>query len=205
MLFAGVKRWHSDIVPNINYTDPACLAELTAHRTYWNIAVVGPVPLTNMRIIRLVLSQREIYHPGPRQIAGGVPSLFDLSSVRPRHRSWLIAAKRLHTEMSLSNRPNWRRAISSSLSSLPPTGGIVVTLVCLLVGWFVRSWRLLWFLENTSQLFMESGTDVQHLPHFTINFWQVKVKVQGQNRCIENLHTDRCVRNLYQISRSDRH
>jgi len=59
---------------------------------------------------------------------------------------------------------------------------------CSLVGWFVHSLRSLWFLGKYKSDFRE----IWHrrsasLPNFIINLWEVKVKVQGQNRRTKNL------------------
>jgi len=40
--------------------------------------------------------------------------------------------------------------------------------------------------KSTSQIFMKVGNDVEQVPNFVSNFLEIKVKVQGQNRCTEN-------------------
>jgi len=61
---------------------------------------------------------------------------------------------------------------------LPPTGDIAITQVCLLVGWFVCLLvRLLWFLKKYKFNFDE----ICHRC-FTINYWEVKVKIKGHDK-----------------------
>jgi len=63
---------------------------------------------------------------------------------------------------------------------LPPPGCIMIGSVCWLVGSFVHEARCD-FLKSKSPVFMTFDTDVQHLYHISVNFSEVKVKVQDQN------------------------
>jgi len=65
---------------------------------------------------------------------------------------------------------------------LPPLGGIVITRVCLLVGWFVCYHRCDFSKSSISPIFMTFVTDVQH---FAVKFREVKVKVQGQTAVLK--------------------
>jgi len=55
--------------------------------------------------------------------------------------------------------------------------------VCLLVGWLIRSFVSLVLFSGKLKVRFSSAS----VPHFTVNLSEVKVEVQGQNRCSENL------------------
>jgi len=93
------------------------------------------------------------------------------------------------TSMALSSLSLKKLYSLTAYMRLLPTRGIVIRRVCWLVGWLVRSWHWLWllFFRRIKIPFHKSWHRCPaSVPNLTINFSEVKIKVQGQNYRTEN-------------------